>query len=342
MVSAMAKLPKYVQEVDGRLYFRRVKLVDGKQKPTRTRLPNLDDPTFSAAYQRLMDDRPRAALVKGTFAELVSVYKGSSSFKQLADNTRRARAYYLALIEARWGAKPYATTPKAKILEWQDELQDTPGKANQLVASLSALFTFAIKRDLMRVNPCLGIDRLNLSERLPWPADVLDDALTRSGAMLRLAIVAHYFTGQRIGDVIAMRRPKAATDLIPVIQEKTGKTVDIPIHAVFWAEIQRVKPLYIVPDMGPLLYGQNGQVFTDDALRDRLRLLMAKMDRDYKFHGLRKNAVIALLEVGCSTWEAAAITGQSQEMVEYYAKEVNRKKLARSAILKWEQRGTGL
>jgi integrase len=55
------------------------------------------------------------------------------------------------------------------------------------------------------------------------------------------------------------------------------------------------------------------------------------------FHGLRKSAVVMLLEVGCTTAEVQAITGQSMQMVEHYAKQVNQKKLAESAILKWER-----
>ncbi len=54
------------------------------------------------------------------------------------------------------------------------------------------------------------------------------------------------------------------------------------------------------------------------------------------FHGLRKSAVATLLEAGCTTAEVQAITGQSMQMVEHYAKQVNQKKLAASAILKWE------
>ena len=54
------------------------------------------------------------------------------------------------------------------------------------------------------------------------------------------------------------------------------------------------------------------------------------------FHGLRKSAVVMLLEAGCTTAEVAAITGQSFDMVEHYAKQVNQKKLAVAAILKWE------
>jgi hypothetical protein len=50
----------------------------------------------------------------------------------------------------------------------------------------------------------------------------------------------------------------------------------------------------------------------------------------FVFHGL------LLLEAGCTDAEVLAITGQSRQMVEHYAQQVNRRKLAASAILKWE------
>jgi hypothetical protein len=50
--------------------------------------------------------------------------------------------------------------------------------------------------------------------------------------------------------------------------------------------------------------------------------------------------VVMLLEVGCTTAEVQAITGQSMQMVEHYAKQVNQKKLAAAAILKWENAPT--
>jgi hypothetical protein len=54
------------------------------------------------------------------------------------------------------------------------------------------------------------------------------------------------------------------------------------------------------------------------------------------FHGLRKSAVVFLLEVGSTDAEVAAITGQLREMVAHYARQVSQKKLAAAAILKWE------
>jgi hypothetical protein len=60
-------------------------------------------------------------------------------------------------------------------------------------------------------------------------------------------------------------------------------------------------------------------------------------ERNLVFHGLRKSAVVMLLEAGCTDAEVAAITGQSREMITHYSLMVNQRKLARAAILKWEQ-----
>jgi hypothetical protein len=54
-------------------------------------------------------------------------------------------------------------------------------------------------------------------------------------------------------------------------------------------------------------------------------------------HGLRKNAVNVLLEKGCTAAETAAISGQSLQMVEYYAKQRSQKKLGKVAMLKWQR-----
>jgi len=56
---------------------------------------------------------------------------------------------------------------------------------------------------------------------------------------------------------------------------------------------------------------------------------------------LRKSAVVMLLEAGCTDAEVSAITGQSRQMVEHYARQVNQKRLAAAAILKWERSAAG-
>ena len=78
----------------------------------------------------------------------------------------------------------------------------------------------------------------------------------------------------------------------------------------------------------------------DQALTEMDRRLFRPLGRSgLVFHGPRKSAVVFLIEASCSPAEVAPITGQTMQMVEHYAKQVNQKKLARAAILKWERSG---
>ena len=54
------------------------------------------------------------------------------------------------------------------------------------------------------------------------------------------------------------------------------------------------------------------------------------------FHGLRKNAVNVLLEVGCTEDEVSAIVEMSPQMVRHYARDVNKRRLAVNAMKKLE------
>ena len=70
--------------------------------------------------------------------------------------------------------------------------------------------------------------------------------------------------------------------------------------------------------------------------RKRLQAFTAALGIKTVPHGLRKNAVNALLEAGCTIAEVSAITGQTHQVVEHYAAKVNRRKLGKSAIVKFE------
>ncbi len=89
----------------------------------------------------------------------------------------------------------------------------------------------------------------------------------------------------------------------------------------------------------------DGIPWTQDGLRsqwahqmDRLRLESGDFYNGdgLVFHGLRKSAVCFLLEAGCTDAMVSAITGQSRQMVEHYSRQINQRKLAVEAILRWE------
>lgn len=72
-------------------------------------------------------------------------------------------------------------------------------------------------------------------------------------------------------------------------------------------------------------------------LRD-LKAFTEEMGVDRVPHGLRKNAVNSLLEAGCTVPEVAAITGQSFNVVEQYAKRMNRGVMSESGVTKLDSR----
>lgn len=121
-------------------------------------------------------------------------------------------------------------------------------------------------------------------------------------------------------------------DRIYVKQEKTGKELMIPIHRDLRAVLDVIpkRAVTILTSAGGTPWQGGFQMSWNKHKPSKAKQL------GLVFHGLRKSAVVMLLEAGCSDAEVAAVTGQSRSMVEHYAKRVNQEKLASAAVLKWE------
>ena len=87
---------------------------------------------------------------------------------------------------------------------------EAPVVANQVKAAASAIFTWAVKQEIVTANPCIGVDgnetrsreRVLSDSELPRFWAVFDDAgLVRSSALKVILL-----TGQRPGEVSHMRR----------------------------------------------------------------------------------------------------------------------------------------
>lgn len=119
--------------------------------------------------------------------------------------------------------------------------------------------------------------------------------------------------------------------------EKTGKTVYIPIHRDLAKELATPLPVERVY----LVCGQSGQQMTMQWLTNGIKREWRRLGKadPPPLHGLRKNAVMALIEAGATKDGVNAITAQSREMVRHYAQEYDRRGLAKAAILKWEKAG---
>jgi integrase len=200
------------------------------------------------------------------------------------------------------------------------------------------LFGLAVERAIIQQNPALGVSfPVGYRPRpwRPWTKGEIDLFLSDARPTMRRAVTVLLYTGQRRSDVISMRRDQIKDNMISGIAEKTGKTVYIPIHRELAKELATPLPVESVY----LVCGTRGQKLNKNYLSTAIRqeCFHLGMKDPPPLHGLRKNAVMALIEARCPIEEVNAITAQSEDMVRHYAREHDRRGLARAAVLKWER-----
>jgi integrase len=305
------------------------------------RLPDIRSHGFAAAYKAAKGQRTKQEAGESTknFDWLIRVYEKSPEFRSLAENSKNLYSRHLAYANQNFRNKAGRSWPVAIItaehaMALRDKYAETPGKANAVLKALGALYAWAGKpgRRYVKENIAAGIDPLEGGEHKPWPIGLVEMAL--DDPEVRLPVGLLYFTGQRIGDVVRMGRANMAGGIISITQQKTGRSLRITVHKRLAEIIEADAP----KDAMLFLVNEHGKPLTDSGLRQRLQKWAAGKGFKVVPHGLRKNAVNALLEAECSVAEVEAITGQSLQMIEHYSKDRNRENLGASAILKFERK----
>lgn len=310
----------------------------GAQKDGKTVYKRLPDPSsreFGGVYAALLGHRTRRAAPETlmTVAKLIELYEKSPVFNKLSPASRKSYSIHLRKVEHEIGEAPAHKVEPKDVTHMMDKLADTPGTANMCLAVIGTLYKWGRKRHHVppTCEPTRDVERLELGEHEPWPAPVLNAALASDNARVRLASHLLYYTAQRIGDVVKMRWSDIRDGAIHVQQQKTKKALRIPLHRDLAAELEKTPRAALT-----IVSATEGGPIGDQAVRAALKEHCAALGLALVPHGLRKNAVIALLEAGCSIAETASISGQTLQVVEYYAKLRDQGKLASAAILKWQ------
>jgi hypothetical protein len=306
-------------------------------KPVR--LPNdPQSPEFWAEYARLSGApiEPPSPRV-GTFLALLSAYRASPEYLAKGDRTRVLNERHMRLIEGAWGELQVRGLRAKHVLELRDSLADRPRMADQVVSLLSAILSWGVPRDFAETNVCREVKKLASSDGYaPWSWADITYARGHLPAHLWHAVALALYTGQRQADVLQMTWNRLADGGIEVRQGKTGKRLWLPLHR----DLREI--LEVIPKVGPqILTNSRGLPWQSGFQASWTKALnepafASFRERKLVFHGLRKSAVVMLLEAGCTDAEVAAITGQTREMVAHYSLQVNQRKLAAKAILKWE------
>lgn len=289
---------------------------------------------FGTRYSKALAARTRRgnALPSMLLPALADEFQRSRDFTKRSFGTQKTYAVYLRRLSREFDTAPAAALDSSDIYGLMDDMADKPAAIDMLLLAGNQMFAWAKKRKYVHRNPFAEIDREDweASEYEPWPEDLVEAALKDGKVKLPVALL--YFTAQRIGDVCRMRWDDIDEDVIHVTQQKTGKELVIPIHEDLAAILEEA------PRRGDtILADAKGRMAKDQTIRSWLKEFGAKHGHDVVPHGLRKNAVNALLEADCSTAETSAISGQSLRMVEHYAKRRHSARMGRRAMVKWER-----
>ena len=109
------------------------------------------------------------------------------------------------------------------VAKFKLNMAATPNMGNRMLSVLRLVFDYAVEQQLVDSNPCVGIKRHPEAKRPRYVTDA-EMAAVRAvvSPRMQLMIDLLYLTGQRIGDVLALRRGAILPEGLAFKQEKTG------------------------------------------------------------------------------------------------------------------------
>lgn len=306
----------------------------------RIRIPgDIGSDEWQREYDRIHADFEAAAagrptqpeIVPGSIEALWLAYQNSHDWRRLVRGTQDGYERVMRPIVAEWGHNPLGLLNRAWYQERIDEVAATPGKANLLLAVLRLVLNWGIARDWTDENPAKLVKpvKYEKAKHRVWRQPEID-AMTAPDSPVRIPVLLALYTGQRLGDVLAMRWDQVDDDLIRVKQHKTKTELVIPIHPVV-AEALAAAPR-TADTIATRADGRSWKYdrFKHAFIKERRR---RELPEDLHFHGLRHLAASRLAEAGSSDAEIAAITGhKSNVMVRRYTAGARQERLARSAM----------
>jgi len=287
-------------------------------------------------YERKSVSR-RAAYQPDSMDALLAAFRNSPEFSAKAPNTKAQYAIYLRPFD-KIGAVSVKLVTRKMILGMRDGIAGARGNgaATAFGRIAGVLFAWALDRGWLDFSPATRIKALSGGHLRAWSETDLAHALmVLPSAYSRVALLGA-FTGQRRGDLIALRWSAYDGVTLRLRQEKTKAEMVIPVHRDLkphldvWKKTTKTLTILAAP---------RGQPWTGEHLsRERARELREAGLPGLGVHGLRKLAAARLAEAGCSAHEIASITGhRTLAMVELYTRSADQQKLARSAMDRLER-----
>src|SRR6516165_8724444 len=150
----------------------------------------------------------RAKRGAGTFAELAERYLEQHA-KKRNKSWKQADALIRRNVLPRWGKLPADTVTRADVKALMRSMEEAPISANQTLAAVSAIYSWAMREEILPNNPCKLVkgnptrdrERILSASEIPMVWSAFDDAGPIVGMALKLILLL----GQRPGEICHMR-----------------------------------------------------------------------------------------------------------------------------------------
>jgi integrase len=206
-------------------------------------------------------------------------------------------------IIPKFGDKPIGEITRADVVEFLDSLERHQGlrhQVNRCLETLRLIFAFAMERELILVNPAVGVSKRKVEiprdralssdelRRLWW---AIDDLPQLPKAYFRTVLL----TGGRRDEVRGMAWSEVDLDAalwrLPAERNKSTRPFEIPLP------VQVVETVRMLPRIGPLVFTVNGhRAMTVRGWFDRLRQTTGLTD--VRLHDLRRTVRTGLAKLG--------------------------------------------
>ena len=255
-----------------------------------------------AAEERAVEARRMVEAKARPLSEIATAYlDGVKHLRSWRSIESRTRCHIIPML----GSKPVGEVTRADVVEFLDDLEREGGlrhQVNRCRETLRAIFAYAIERELITVNPIVGVlkrkveiprDRTLTADELSALWRAIDKLPELPRAYFRVILL----TGARRNEVRCMTWSELDLDAglwrVPAERNKSGRAFDLPLTAPV------VETLRALPRIGSIVFAHDGRrPIALHQLIERVRRDAGLLD--VRLHDLRRTLRTGLAELGVS------------------------------------------
>jgi integrase len=245
-------------------------------------------------------------------------------------------------IVPKLGNKPVGEITRANVVEFLDDLEREEGlrhQVNRCRETLRAIFAYAVERELITVNPVLGISKrkVEIPRDRTLTADELSAlwrAIDKLPQLPRAYFRVMVLTGARRNEVRCMAWSELDLDAklwrVPPERNKSGRAFDLPLTAPV------VETLQALPRIGPIVFTLHGKrPMAVHQLIERVRGDAGLID--VRLHDLRRTLRTGLAELGVSFEVAERVLNHAMPGLQAVYNRHNYMAEKRTALALWAE-----